>query len=253
MDGNYSSLHKDYPKVDFDLEFKNIDIQKLSSTFEWSKKIAPIIKNTTGKMSSKFDLKTTLNKTMNPIYETMYSKGSITTKNVSLKNTNFINDFGNILNVKELQNDPKVEDINLSYSIDKGILTIAPFELKIADIKSNFKGNSDIGKQTINMDASIIFPRKYLGKDVNAIIDNAVSLANSFGANVKIGETIDVDSKITGDIMSPKYSLTYGKEKAETPEEFLKQEADKIIKDAKDDGLKDLEKKANNLLNDLFK
>lgn len=252
MTGNYSSKTKSSPKTDFKLELKNIDIQKLSKTFDFVKQIAPIINNTTGKLNSKFDIRTTLNETMNPVYETMYSKGVLKTNDVSLKNTDFIKDFGDVLNVDELKKDPKIEDINLSYTISKGILTMAPFKLKIEDIESKFEGSSNIGKQTVDMDASIIFPRKYLGKDTNAIIDNAVSLANTFGANVKIGSTIDVDAKIKGDITSPKYSLTYGPGKAETPEQFLKQQADKIIEDAKKDQGKDLEKKANDLLKSLF-
>ncbi len=252
MTGNYSSKTKSSPKTDFDLELKNIDIQKLSKTFDFVKQIAPIIKNTSGKLSSKLDLRTSLDKNMNPVYETMYSNGVVSTNGVSLKNTDFIKDFGEVLNVDELKNNPKIEDINLTYTITKGILTMAPFKLKIEDIESEFEGSSNIGKQTIDMDASIIFPRKYLGKDTNAIIDNAVSLANTFGANVKMGNTIDVDAKISGDITSPKYSLTYGSGKAETPEQYLKQQADKIIEDAKKDQGKDLEKKATDLLKSLF-
>jgi len=253
INGSYSSKVRKSPRMDFDLELKNIDIQKLSSTFNFIEQIAPIIENTTGKLSSKLDFRTSLDNTMNPIYETMFSKGEVFTKNVSLKNTDFINDFGEVLNVAELKNDPKIEDIAINYTITKGILTMAPFKVKIEDIESEFKGSSNVGDQTIDMDVSIIFPRKYLGKDTNAIIDNAVNLANTFGANVSIGKTIDVDAKIRGAITSPKYSLTYGEGKAETPEEYLKQQADKIIEDAKKDQGKDLEKKANDLLRSLFK
>ena len=130
---------------------------------------------------------------------------------------------------------------------------MSPFKLKIADIESNMVGSSNIGKQTIDMDVSMIFPRKYLNSDTNEIIDNAVSMANSFGADVSIGETIDVSAKIDGNITSPKYSLTYGPDKAKTPEEYLRKEADKLIEDAKKDVGKDLENKAKDFLNDLFK
>jgi hypothetical protein len=253
LNGNYSSQTKKSPKTDFDLSLKNIDIQQLAKTFDFVNKIAPIIENTTGRINSKLDFKTTLDNTMNPVYETMYSKGNIKTSNVSLQNSDFIKDLGSILNIDELKKDPKIEDINLSYSIKKGILTVAPFNLNIADIKTEFKGSSNIGKETIDMDASIIFPRKYLGKETNDIIDNAVNLANTFGMDVKVGETIDVNAKIRGDIAKPKYALTYGPGKAETPEQYLKQQADKIIDDAKKDSGKELEKKANDLLKGLFK
>ena len=253
LNGNYSSKIKTSPKADFNMDVKNIDIQKLANTFDFVNKIAPIIENTTGRISSNLDFKTTLDKTMNPVYETMYSKGTVKTSHVSLQNSDFIKDFGSILNVKELTRDPKIADINLSYSIKKGILTVAPFNLNIADIKSEFKGSSNIGKETIDMDVSIIFPRKYLGKETNDIIDNAVNLANTFGMDVKVGSTIDVDAKIKGDIMKPKYSLTYGSGKAKTPEQYLKQQADKIIDDAKKESGKELEKKANDLLKGLFK
>ena len=253
MDGNYSSKKKNSPTADFKIDAKKIDIQKLSHTFLWAKQIAPIITNTSGKLNIKFNIKTNLDSSMNPVYETMFSNGLVTTKDLSLKNTDFLKDFGDVLNVKELKNDPKIEDIKLSYVIKKGIMTISPFNLNVADIKSQFVGSSNIGKQTVDMNASIIFPRKYLGSETNALIDNAVSLANTFGANVKMGETIDVDAKIKGDIKSPKYSLTYGPNKAETAEQFLKQQADKIIEDAKKDAGKDLEKKATDFINGLFK
>jgi len=253
VNGNYTSKIKNSPKTDFDLALKNIDIQELAKTFDFVEQIAPIVKNTTGKMSSNLSFNTILDKTMNPVYETMNSKGTIRTNNVSLKNTDFLKDLGSILNVKELSRNPKVEDINLSYTIKNGILTMSPFKLNVADIKSEFKGKSNIGKETIDMDASIIFPRKYLGKETNNIIDNAVNLANTFGMDAKVGSTIDVDARITGDITKPKYSLSYGPGKAETPEQYLKQQADKIIEDAKKDSGKQLEKKANDLLNSLFK
>jgi len=253
ISGNYDSKNKKSPKTDFNLELKNIDIQELSSTFNFVKQIAPIVGNTSGKLSSKLSLRTSLDQQMNPIYKTMYSKGNVKTKNVSIENTDFIKKFGDILNVEELKKDPKVSDVNISFTISKGVLLISPFDLNIADIKSNFSGSTNIGEETLDMDASIVFPRKYLGKETNAIIDNAVNLANTFGANVKMGNTINVNSKIKGDIKSPKYSLTYGPGKAETPEKYLKQEADKIIEKAKKEQGKELEKKANDLLKGLFK
>ena len=253
MDGNYSSIDSLFPKTDFNLELQNIDIQRLSKTFKFVKQIAPIVKSASGKISAKIDLKTTLDKTMNPVYETMYSKGNIKTRGLSLKNTDFLNSLGDVLNVNELKKDPKIEDTNINYTIEKGILTMSPFKLKIADIETKMGGSSNIGKQTIDMDVAMVFPRKYLNDDTNEIIDGAVNMANSFGANVSMGETIDVNAKIDGKISSPKYSLTYGPDKSKTPEEYLKKEADKLIEEAKKDAGKDLEKKANDFLNDLFK
>ncbi|MEN8138416.1 MAG: AsmA-like C-terminal region-containing protein [Bacteroidota bacterium] len=252
VDGKYSSKDTLAPKTDFDLALNNIDIHQLSETFEFVEKVAPIIESAEGKVSAKIDFKTTLDSVMDPVYETMYSKGNIKTSNISLSNTGFLNDLGDVLNVEELKKDPNVEDINLSYSVEKGIMTIAPFKLNIADIKSDIKGSSNIGSQTIDMDISMIFPRKYLSEDANNIVNSAVSLANSFGAKLSVGENIDVNAIIDGNIKSPDYSLSYGPEKDRTPEEYLKKETDKLIDKAKKDAEKDLKKKAKNLLNDLF-
>ena len=253
MGGNYSSKDSIKPVVNFDINLNKVDIQKLSKTFVFVKEIAPIAKSASGKISAKMDLKTTLNNKMNPVYETMFSKGKITTNGLNLKNTDFLKDLGNVLNVEELRKNPKVEDINLSYTIIKGILSISPFKLKIAEIESKIEGSSDIGKQTVDMDIAMVFPRKYLSSDTNEIIDNAVNLANNFGAKVSIGKTIDVNAKVDGNITSPNYSLTYGPDKARTPEEYLKNEADRLIENAKKDVGKNLEKKAKDFLNDLFK
>ncbi|MCK5781173.1 MAG: AsmA-like C-terminal region-containing protein, partial [Flavobacteriales bacterium] len=253
LNGNYSSKDSLAPKVDFDLKLNKIDVEKLSRTIKFVDKLAPIAKSATGKISANIDISTTLDTKMNPVYNTMYSGGNIRTTNLSLKNTDFLNDLADVLNVEELKKNPKVEDVNLKYKMEKGIMKISPFDIRILDIKSTIVGSTDVGKETLDMDVSMIFPRKYLSKDANDIINGAVSLANTFGAKVSIGETIDVNAKIDGDIKSPDYSLTYGPDKSKTPEEYLKKEADKIIEDTKKSAGKDLEKKATNFINNLFK
>lgn len=268
MDGNYSSKNKKNAKVDFAIILKNIDIAKVTKTFVFTKKIAPAIENAKGKIDSKFNIKTTLDNNMDPIYNTMYSSGGIKLSNLELKSIDFLEEIGDALNIDEFKKNHKIANVNLTYTIKKGILNVSPFKIKIGDIESEIFGSSNIGKETVDMDIKNKIPRKYIGDDVNKAVDDAVFWANKFGLKIDVGSTIDVNVNASGNINSPKYSLSYGKNKNKSINMLMNNMAKDIIETTKKEQSKkikkegekqsekikkDLEKKAKELLNDFFK
>jgi translation initiation factor 2 alpha subunit (eIF-2alpha) len=125
--------------------------------------------------------------------------------------------------------------------------------MEIDKIKAQFEGESNFVNSTLNMNAGITMPRNYLNKDINNIIDEALKIAKKAGVKVKVDDNLNINANITGDVKNPKYSLTYGPEKAKTPGEYLQKEADKIFKKVKKESGKKLEKEATKFLKGLFK
>lgn len=271
VNGKYSSKDSLNPTMNFKYDATKISIKKIATTFNVVDQIAPIAKQTGGKISAKFTMTSKLDNTMSPVMKTLNSRGNLKTHNVNLKETDFIKDLSKTLKTSELTKNPTMKDVNISFVITNGLLKVHPFNVKIQELNAKIGGTSDIDKQTLNLDVDMDFPRKYLGAEINKSIDKALAFAKQFKSDIKISDKIDVSGKIKGNISAPKYSLTYGDEKAATPEKYLKGLADKEIKKAKKDGgkkavkeaekyiknldeeeVKDLEKKANNLFKSLF-
>ncbi len=190
MNGSYDSKNKNNPLADLDMKIDNFNIAEVAKTFLSVKKIAPIIENCMGDFSADLSFKSLLDKEMMPIIKTIMSSGSVNSNNITIKNSKIFN----LLASKTKQNkfkSPRVNNIDLSYFIDKGILNIKPSDFNIAGSKVTFGGTQSVD-QKLNFDLGMILPKGVAGNLLSKL-----SIGNS-------NENVDVTARIGGTAENPK-------------------------------------------------
>lgn len=233
--GSYNAKKPENAEVDMKFGLSSLDIPALADMFPSVKKIAPVAGSVSGRVSGQVNLGTRLDKTMSPVYNTMNSKGELKTADLELKNSQFTKSIGTALGIKALENDPKVSDLNLSYTISEGKLTIAPTSFKVAGIDTKLSGGMNLEGFNLDMLADLKVPRKMLPENINQTIDKAVSALSSLGVKTSVGETLDIATLITGPATSPKYGIAYGPDHSPSLGDYLKSETQKAAEKAKEE------------------
>ena len=230
--GSYDARQADNALADMTFSLSGLDIPQMAAMFTSVKTLAPIASSVSGRVSGSIALNTRLDAAMQPVYTTMNSQGTLSTQGLQLKNSEFTKTLGKALGISALENDPKVEDLNLSYTITDGRLTVAPTSFKLAGIGATLAGDMALEGMTLNMTTDLKVPRTMLPQSINQTIDKAVSTLTSLGVKTSVGETLDIAGLITGEATSPKYSIAYGPDHSPSLADYLKSETEKAAKNA---------------------
>lgn len=233
--GSYNAKKPENAEMDMKFGLSSLDIPALAGMFPSIEKLAPVAGSVSGRVSGQVNLGTHLDKTMSPVYSTMNSKGELKTADLELKNSQFSKSLGSALGIKALENDPKVSDLDLSYTISEGKLTIAPTSFKVAGIDTKLSGGMNLDGFNLDMLADMKVPRKMLPENINQTIDKAVSALTSLGVKTSVGETLDIATLITGPATNPKYGIAYGPDHSPSLGDYLKSETQKAAEKAKEE------------------
>lgn len=241
--GSYDAREPENAAADMKFSLSSLDIPQMAAMFSSVKALAPVASSVSGQVSGSIDLNTRFDKAMEPVYTSMNSKGTLTTQGLQLKNSGLGQTLGKALGIAALEKDPKVEDLNLSYTITGGKLTVAPTTFKLAGIAAALSGNMNLDGMTLDMLTDLKVPRKMLPESINKTIDNAVSTLTSLGVKASVGETLDIAGIITGPASSPKYSIAYGPDHSPSLGDYLKAETQKAAQKAADQAKAKVEEK----------
>ncbi|RLD59029.1 MAG: hypothetical protein DRJ05_07030 [Bacteroidetes bacterium] len=258
MTGMYSTKASDAPKVDFDLNMKNLDIQKSYQAFDIMETYLPVAAKTTGTFSTKMKFQSTLDKEMMPDYATMTGGGELSTSKILVNGLNTLEKLADLLKVKELKN-IDINKILVQFEFVGGKIITKPFDLKTGDIKANLGGWTALD-QSIGYKMDMEIPRSSLGANANNTVNDILGKANIKGDDFKaIPLTID----ITGTLTDPKLKAGFndmGKTITEEVKEIVKEEIKKkkeeISKEAREQAAKiiaDADKKAQQLIKEAEK
>jgi Skp family chaperone for outer membrane proteins len=80
---------------------------------------------------------------------------------------------------------------------------IDPFDQTVAGIKTKIEGSNGFD-QTIDYKMGMQLPTKMLPGAATGVISGLIAQANSKGANMSMGETVNVNVKIGGTVANPK-------------------------------------------------
>jgi hypothetical protein len=248
MSGYYSSANIDSPKVAMVFGIKHFDFKKSYKTLNMVKELAPIMQYTDGNYSCIFNFKGIMDNKMDIDLNTVNAKGLLSTSALTVKGAKSITELANTLKIDELKT-LKTNPIDIPFKINDGKLIVSPFSTKINDIPIKASGITYLN-QDIDYDVEMSIPREKLGSDANEAINGLINQANSFGANIKMSENINVKAKITGTTTKPSVGLNFDKAKQdakdqlndeiEKQKEALKKQAEAEAKKLK----KELEEKA---------
>ncbi len=246
MNGSYDSKKLSEPLADLNMSISNFNISETFKAFTSIKAIAPIIENCTGNISADISLKSILDTEMMPVLKTIMSSGSINSNNISISNNSLLGKLAGKTKQNKFKS-PRVNNLNLKYIIDKGILNVLPTDFKIAGTKVNFGGTQSLDKK-LDFNLGMLLPKGVAGALVSKL---------NIG---KSQENVDVTAKIGGTSDKPKIvgfssALTDGLKdevvkKVEEVKDKVNKQAKKILDDAKkqaDKIIKLADNQANNI------
>jgi len=226
MNGIYSTTDTLKPKVDFDLQIKEVDFKEIFSQVETLQKFAPILGKAAGKFTTTLKFNSLLKNDMMPDLATVLGGGTFNTQQVGLKNVPAIDALVSKLNQSDLV-PMTIKDLVMHFSIADGKLTTKPFNFKIKNTNFTLGGSTGIDK-SIAYNGKVQLPDK-------------LKLGNFSTVGFKMGgtfqkPTVELDLKNTASEL-----LNNVKDKAV-------QEVTKKVDDAKEKALEEARKQKENAI-----
>lgn len=202
INGSYSTLlNKKEPDIGFSYDIKDMDIQKVFNAFNTSQFLMPIGKFLSGKLSSQLSLVGNLKGDMMPKLMSLTGKGNLLLLQGVLKKFAPLEKLATILDIDHLKS-IALKEIKNYIEFAKGKVLVKPFTLKIEEIEmliSGFHGFDGSIDYAIKMK----LPRKVMGAKGNQLINDLNKKVSNTGLPFKLGETVNLDIKMSGTISNP--------------------------------------------------
>ena len=250
VNGTYSTVIPENPAIDINLDINQIDIQQAYNTFSIISEYAPIAKKTSGKFSIKMNLKSSLDKEMEPIYETMNGGGELSTSRITIKDVNTLNKIADALKYEKIKS-MVINKILFQFKFVDGKILIEPFDIKYENIKANLGGWTGFD-QSIDYVMNLNIPRGEFGSAANNVLNNLVNEANKQGADFSLGETVSLDVLIGGTLSNPEIKTGLKESGKNIVEDVIKQ-VEEEIKKKKEEITKQAREQAQKILDDADK
>ncbi|MEP7170851.1 MAG: AsmA-like C-terminal region-containing protein, partial [Bacteroidota bacterium] len=233
MNGLYNTKDIKNPGFNYSLAMQNMDIKKTFTTFNSVQKMAPIAGKCYGKYSTEFTVIGNLDQHMQPVMNSLNGGGKLKTSGVTISNFEPLSKLADALKMEQFKK-ASLSDANLSFKFTNGRVYIEPFDQTIAGIKTRIEGSNGFD-ETIDYKMGMQLPTKMLPGAATGVINGLISQANSHGAKMSMGETVNVSVKIGGTVTNPKI------------ETGLKDAAKGAVDDLKAKAMEEIEKKKKEL------
>ncbi len=237
LNGEYSTQDIKAPLIDFGIQANSIDIPSTFKAFSVIKKLAPIAKIATGKVTIGMQYTSFLDKHMQPIMNSIVGKGNLKSTSIGITKSETFSKLGDALKTKAFDN-MMLENINANFEIRNGRVYLEPFDTKMGQSELIIGGDQGLD-QTMNYTMNVKMPRSVLGSGANETINNLYAQAASKGLNITPSETVNLDVKVGGTFTNPRISLGT-RENAKQSLQNIKEE---IKEEVKERVQKEVEKK----------
>tara|TARA_R110002072_G_scaffold43921_9_gene123262 strand:- start:1365 stop:3947 length:2583 start_codon:yes stop_codon:yes gene_type:complete len=255
MSGFYETTDSVKPTYDFAMDVKGFDVQKTVKTFNSIEKLAPLAKSSNGKYSSTLTITGALDQNMDPIFESMFGKGKLSTDDITVEGYKPLEKMAELIKYDKL-NPLNFKDLNLTFTISEGKVYVDPFTNKIGNSKVTISGSNSFD-QTIDYVFKFEIPRSEFGGAANAAVDGLLAKAAGKGIDVSMADNINVDVRMVGPATDPKITTDFkqaagnatdalndkAKEELEKKKKELEDKAKKELEEAKDKAQQELERK----------
>ncbi len=245
FNGSYSTkTNKKEPAISLTYDVSNLSVQKTFFAFNTFQKLMPIGQFLDGKLSSKLTMTGSLHGDMMPDLKSLTGNGSLLLIQGVLKKFQPLEKLASVLQIAQLK-DITVKDIKNYIEFANGKVLVKPFTVKVQDIEMEIGGMHGFD-QSLDYIIQMKVPRKYLGADANALINNLASQAVSKGIPVKLSDIVSLNVKMGGSLTNPTIKTDL-KEAAGNAAEQLKEQAADFVK-AKIDSAKQRTKDSLNVI-----
>jgi len=197
------------PKFDMQLAMQQFDISQSFQGLDMLKALAPIAKVFQGKLNSTIDVSGFLDENFSPDLNSISGDAiaEILTSKINTDQSPVLSGLASKLNFIDFEQLEK--DIKTKLSFANGQVSVKPFTINYKDIPIEVSGTHSFSN-TMNYNAVLQVPAKYLGGDVNRLIgkinDDEVNKI-SIPVNASIGGTFSSPT-ITTDLTSGVSNLT---------------------------------------------
>ena len=238
MNADYDTRDTLKPTMKADFKMQNIDVKDAFKTFNTVQKLAPAAKGIDGKIGFQLDFSSLIGSDMMPVTESINGYGKIQSDQLQIIDSPTFTKFTEALKMGDKFSNT-FKDINISFNIKEGMVYVAPFDVKMGNVKMNIAGDQGLD-QTINYLVKTEVPRSDLGSGVNSLIDNLSSQASSLGITYRPADILKFNVKVSGTftkpVVTPVLSGTGGNATStivESAKEAVKQVVDEKVEDVK--------------------
>jgi hypothetical protein len=232
FNGSYSTRkQKEKPEVSLDYNIKDVDVQKAFFAYNTMQKLMPVGRFLAGKLSSQFSMTGSLKGDMFPDLASLTGNGNLLLIQGVLSKFQPLEKLANILNIDALKEVP-VKDIKSHFEFANGKVLVKPFALKVKGIDMEIGGMHGFD-QSLDYIIAMKVPRKYLGANGNALVNNLAAQATAKGIPITLSDFIDLNVKMQGSITNPVIKTDLKQAAGDVTKE-LKQQATAFIQQKTD-------------------
>jgi hypothetical protein len=236
--GNYSSKDHNKPAIDLGYHLTNIDIQSLAKNFLTIQKLAPIAKYAQGKLTSDLNLKSTLTKSLEPIYTSLTGDGDIFTNMVTVSGFEPMKKLGESMQISKLSSQT-LKDVKAFFKFKDGKVFLTPFTVKMQGIDTRISGSSSID-QKIDYKLEMNVPKELIPGSLIQSAEAMMSKVKGVVPKISIGtipEFIKVNTLIGGTVKKPVIKTDFKEALLKATGNFkesMKQQGKELLNQAKD-------------------
>lgn len=211
------------PKFNMNLGLNSVNVAESFSQLDMLKSIAPIANTISGKLNSTINLSGDLSSNMTPNLKTISGDllGQLMESKVNANNSQLLTALGS--NVKFIDvSKLNLNDVKAAITFKDGKVAVKPFNLKYQDINMQVGGTHGFD-QTMDYNVKFDVPAKYLGPEVNKLIDK---LTPADAAKI---ENIPVSALLGGNFSSPKVTTDLKQATGNLVTQLVKMQKDKLV------------------------
>lgn len=211
-----------------DVSVKDFDVAACAQGTKMVRDLVPGIEYCTGHVGVKFTSNCSLDENFAPQLETVNATGRLDVGELAIKNAPLFLKFGEVLGNNDLAN-PTFKGGSANFEIEKGTLTIEPYNLKIKEVEGNIGGQVKLD-QTMDMRLNATLPSSMLGK----VGTSLSSLVSGYVKDFAMPAKLPVWIRATGNVASPKIDFGLDKVGTDNAKELVKEKVAEVIDKAKD-------------------
>ncbi len=165
--GTYNTAQPLSPQMGVALNIKNASFSETFKQLDFIRQLVPLFEKTGGNFSLELTMKAPMKGDMTPDLTQLTAKGSLASSDIHLQNVQAFDVLATLLKNDGLR---KIEakDIKIPFSIENGLLSTSPFDLKMGSTNVHLEGTTSLA-QEINYKATVNLPQGTAGGYVSNI------------------------------------------------------------------------------------
>lgn len=204
LKGSYDTKDHNKPGIDFGYNLKDLNIKELAKNFVTIEKLAPIAKYADGKITSNFTMKSSLTKSLEPIYNTLNGAGDLFTNSVTIAGFEPMKKLGDALNMDKLSNQT-LKNVKAFFKFNDGKVSLTPFLVNLSGIDTEVSGSTAF-TQEIDYILKMKVPKDKIPGSMIKAAEAGMAKINSLSPKLNVGsipDIINVKTLVGGTVTKP--------------------------------------------------